>query len=73
MIPLKINGAIDYDLKEKRFRYGSVIASYNYQCINFTLEAKIYTSSLGEAVPQYTFGVTFGNLGMVKDFFGGDN
>ncbi len=73
VIPLKINGAIDYDLKEKRFRYGSVIASYNYQCINFTLEAKIYTSSLGEAVPQYTFGVTFGNLGMVKDFFGGDN
>ncbi len=73
VLPLKINGAIDYDIKEKRFRYGSVIASYNYQCVNFNLEMKIYTLFDGSTNYQYTFGVTFGNLGMVKDFFSGDN
>ncbi len=69
--PVNFNGAIDYDIGLKRFRYGSIIASYDYQCINFNAEMKIYTLFDGSTDFQYTVGVTFGNLGMVKDFFGG--
>ena len=72
-LPLKINAAADYDFFNKRFRYGSIIASYNYQCIDFTAEIKIYTLFNGDTDFQYTIGVNFGNLGMVKDFFSGDN
>ncbi len=71
VIPLKIESSIDYDLFNKMFRYGSIIASYNYQCINFNVEVKIYTLSNELTDIQYTIGVTFGNLGMVKDFFSG--
>lgn len=70
--PIKIDAAVDYDLFNKKFRYGSIIASYNYQCINFNAEMKIYTLTNGDADFQYTLGVAFGNLGMVKDFFSED-
>jgi len=72
-LPLKIKAAVDYDLFLKRFRYGSVIASYNYQCVDFTAELKIYTLTDGTTNFQYTLGINFGNLGMVKDFFGTGN
>jgi len=68
--PLKVDAAVDYDFFNKRFRYGAVIASYDYQCITFTAEMKIYTLTDGSTDLQYTLGVNFGNLGMVKDFFG---
>ncbi len=70
--PIRISGAIDYDLIGKKFRYGSVIASYNYQCIKINAEMKIYTSINGKSHFEYILGVTLGNLGIVKDFFGGD-
>jgi len=70
--PVRINGAIDYDLIGKRFRYGSIIASYNYQCLMINVEMKIYTLFDGKTDFEYVFGVTLGNLGMVKNFFGGD-
>ncbi|MEN8222935.1 MAG: hypothetical protein ABFR36_06710 [Acidobacteriota bacterium] len=73
VIPLKVQAAVDYDFFNKRFRYGSIVAAYNYQCLDFTAEMKIYTLSNGATDLQYTIGVNFGNLGMVKDFFGVDN
>lgn len=70
--PIKIDSGIDYDKTEKKFRYGSLIFSYDYQCIKFNAEFKVYTSIDGNIYPYYTFGISFGNLGMVKDFFGGN-
>ncbi len=69
--PVKLETSLDYDKTEKRFRYGSVILSYNYQCIKFNAEFKVYTTLDGKINPYYTFGVSLGNLGMIRDFFGG--
>jgi len=69
--PIKIDSGIDYDITEKNFRYGTLILSYDYQCIKFNAEFKVYTSIDGNIYPYYTVGISFGNLGMVKDFFGG--
>ena len=71
--PVKVKAAVDYDIFNQIFRYGSIIASYNYQCIDINAELKIYTLIDGTTDYKYTFGVTFGNLGMVKDFFSGDD
>lgn len=71
--PVKFHGIIDYDLTNKEFRYGNIVASYNYQCINFNAELRIITDfATGKVYPETIFGITFGNLGLVKDFFGGN-
>jgi len=68
--PLKLNGAIDYDFTDRVFRFGSFIASYEYQCIHFNAEFRVFTNYNGELDHQYNFGISFGDIGMVKDFLG---
>jgi lipopolysaccharide assembly outer membrane protein LptD (OstA) len=69
-LPLKLRGGIDYDFTSKEFRYGSLVASFDYQCLVFSTEFKIF-SYLGRSETQFRFGLSLGNLGMVGDFFGG--
>ncbi|MCK4766128.1 MAG: LPS-assembly protein LptD [Candidatus Aminicenantes bacterium] len=68
--PLRLKTGIDYDVTENEFRYGSVLASYNYQCIYFNAEFRMYTMFNGDLKYQYNFGISFGSIGMVKDFLG---
>ncbi len=67
--PFKLDGGVDYDLTDKDFRYGSVILSYDYQCVNFRFEFKLF-KRFDKIDSQVRFGVAFGNLGMVSDFLG---
>ncbi len=66
--PIKLKAGIDYDMTDKVFRYGALIASLDYQCINFLAEFRLYTRMDGEVDYQYNFGIAFGNVGIVRDF-----
>jgi LPS-assembly protein len=68
--PLKIQGRVDYDFTAKEFRHGSLSASFDYQCLVFSTECKVFTY-YERSEFQFRFGVSLGNLGMVGDFFGG--
>lgn len=68
--PLKLETGLDYDMTDKVIRYGAVMASFNYQCINFSGEVRLYTRFSGELDYQYNFGISFGNIGIVRDFLG---
>ncbi len=67
--PIKLKAGVDYDLTAREFRYGSLIASFDYQCLVFSAECKVF-SYLERSEFQFRFGVSLGNLGMVGDFFG---
>ncbi len=68
--PIKFTSGLDYDITNKEFKYGSVKAIFDFQCINITAEMKIF-SWIGRTETQFRFGVSFGNLGMVSDFMSG--
>lgn len=68
--PLKLDSRLDYDFSEKRLLHGSLNAGFDYQCLFFHTELKLF-SWLGESHFQFRFGVSLGNLGMIGDFFGG--
>ena len=68
--PVKLSGAADYDFTERRFRFGSFAASFDYQCLVFVGEMRIF-SYYGRDEVQFRASVSMGNLGMVADFFGG--
>jgi len=67
--PIKLNSTINYDITAKEFRQGSIKLSYDYQCLKFIGELRIYRY-LGRIETQFNAGVTFGNMGIVKDFLG---
>lgn len=67
--PLKMRSAVDYDFTEKKFRLGSVMLFYDYQCIRFQGEFKVFLRN-GENDFQFRFGFSLGNLGMVSQLMG---
>ena len=67
--PLKFKANVSYDITDKEFRLGSFLLTYDYQCIQFRTELRLFRYS-GRVETQFNFGVSFGNLGMVKDFLG---
>jgi lipopolysaccharide assembly outer membrane protein LptD (OstA) len=68
--PIKLESRVDYDFTDKRLLYGALDASFDYQCLVFTAEFKVF-SYQAKSYPQFRFGISLGNLGMVGDFFGG--
>jgi len=69
-VPLKLETRVDYDFIDKRFLYGSLNLSFDYQCLVFNTEFKAFYL-LDKVYPQFRVGISLGNLGMVDDFFGG--
>ena len=67
--PIKLDSTINYDITAKEFRQGSVRVTYDYQCLKFIGELRIFRYQ-GRVESQFNLGVTFGNLGIVKDFLG---
>lgn len=67
--PIKLDSNINYDITAKEFRYGSTKIIFDYQCIKFIGELRIFRYG-GRIETQFNAGITFGNLGMVKDFLG---
>lgn len=68
--PLKLESKVDYDFSDRQLMYGALGARFDYQCLVFTTEFKIFTLQT-KSYPQFRFGISLGNLGMVSDFFGG--
>ena len=73
--PFKFQVAADYDFRDKVFRYGILNASFDYQCVIFSAEVKLFywqIGSVSQGSPfEFRFGFSLGNLGMLSDFFGG--
>jgi len=69
--PLKFNSKMNYDITAKEFRHGSFKLTYDYQCIRFNTELNLFRYG-GRIETQFNVGVSFGNLGVVKDFLGVD-
>lgn len=69
-LPLKFQAGIDYDFTARELRHGAINVSFDYQCLVFNTEFKVF-SYLGRIEKQFRFGFSLGNLGRVSDFFGG--
>lgn len=67
--PIKLDSNINYDITAKEFRYGSTKIIFDYQCIKLIGELRMFRYG-GRIETQFNAGITFGNLGMVKDFLG---
>ena len=67
--PIKLDSNINYDITDKEFRYGSTKIIFDYQCIKFIGELRMFKYG-GRIETQFNAGITFGNLGMVKDYLG---
>jgi len=67
--PIKLNSNINYDITAKEFRYGSTKIILDYQCLKLIGELRMFRYS-GRIETQFNVGITFGNLGMVKDYLG---
>lgn len=69
--PIKFRADVNYDITDGEFRAGSFKLTYDYQCINFRTELRLIRFQ-GRVETQFNFGVSFGNLGMVKGLLGLD-
>lgn len=67
--PIKLQANVNYDLTEKLFRHGTIKLIYDYQCIRFNGELRIFNYS-GREEFMFNFGISFGNMGLVKDLMG---
>lgn len=68
--PVKLQSRVDYDFKRKELLHGSLNVTFDYQCLTFRTEFKIFMYNTVSYF-QFRFGLSLGNLGMVSDFFGG--
>lgn len=65
--PLKLGSRVNYDITKGQWSNGFVKLSFDYQCVRFHGELKIF-KFLDRVDTQFVFGFTFGNLGAVGDF-----
>ena len=67
--PLQVAAGVDYDFTDRVFRYGSLMAILDYQCVTVALEYKVFQFLL-RTENQFRISFTLGDLGMVSDFLG---
>jgi lipopolysaccharide assembly outer membrane protein LptD (OstA) len=67
--PVRLDSRVDFDILHRKFRYGRVILSFDYQCITFTAGLKMFNIS-GRNEVRFDFGFSLGNLGMVRNLLG---
>lgn len=67
--PLKLKCDVNYDITDHKFRLGSFRLNYDYQCIKFGAELQLFRFN-DRVETRWNVGISFGNLGMVKDFLG---
>lgn len=67
--PIKFDANVNYDITKGQFRLGSFKLGYDYQCITFGAELRLFRY-VDRVETQFNFGVTFGNIGQVRDLLG---
>ncbi len=70
-IPVDFAGDTSYDFKSKKMLNYSFRIGYNYQCINFSFEYRYLIRFDGNKDSDLRFNVSFANIGIVQDIFGG--
>lgn len=67
--PLSLDGRVDFDILNNRFRYGGAMLRYNYQCVTFSAGIKVFRLS-NKNDTRFDVGISLGNLGMVRNMLG---
>ena len=67
---LEIQADIDFNVRERKLLYTGFAFLYNYQCIDFKADVKVFYF---RETPDVQFRISFelGNIGRTIDFFGG--
>ena len=68
--PIELYGSIDFNVREKKVLYTAFSAVYHYQCLDFTVEAKVFYYRV-KPETQFKFSLGLGNIGKTTDFLGG--
>lgn len=69
--PIKFDANVNYDITYKEFRNANFKLTLDYQCLRFNGELRLL--KFGENIDtQFNVGVSFGNMGMVKNYLGID-
>lgn len=68
--PLSLDSRVDYDILNNRFRFGSAMLRYNYQCVTFSAGLKVFNLA-GKNDTRFDIGISLGHLGMVRNMLDG--
>ncbi len=69
-LDLEVQADIDFNIKERKMLYTGFVFIYNYQCLDFRADFKIfYFREKHEWRFLFSFGL--GNIGKTVDFLGG--
>jgi len=71
-VPFSIISNINYDLTDQNFRFARILGAIKLQCVRINVEVLIRKNLQNEIIPEFTVGISLGNLGAVKDLLGGD-
>ncbi len=67
---LEVQAEVDFNIKEKELLYSAFAMVYQYQCIDFKADLKVfYFRDKPEVQFRLSFGL--GNIGKSMDFLGG--
>jgi len=69
-LPLELNGAVDFNIQEKKLLYSALNCVYHYQCLDFKADIRVYYF---REKPEFQFNISFGlgNIGKTTEFLGG--
>jgi len=69
-LDLEIQADVDFNIKEREMLYTGLVFIYNYQCLDFRADIKIFYF---RDKPETQFRISFGlgNIGRTTDFLGG--
>ena len=65
--PFKFNVGADYDFRDREFRYAFLGASFDYQCLVFYAQFRVYTFAQ-RPESHFQIGFSLGNLGMAGEY-----
>jgi len=69
-LSLEAQAETDYNIQERKMLYSAFALVYNYQCLEFSLELKVFYFR-EKPETQFLFSFELGNIGKSTDFLGG--
>lgn len=68
--PVHLISNINYDLTDGTFRFARILGEIRLQCVKINSEVLIRKNLNGQIIPEFTAGISLGNLGAVQDLLG---
>ena len=69
-LSLEAQAEVDYNILERKMLYSALALVYNYQCLDFRVELKVFYFR-EKPETQFLFSFGLGNIGKSIDFLGG--